>query len=164
VGAVNILQGLRIEREVMEVRGKLMMVVVFLLLASVLSPVTAKSIGPTKAQRNPNIILQDGETVLLTPGGVQHEWYDTAGWMDFIHILNASKVDWGDRVPSLSLAELRTIMTYPEVALEFENKWGYVSQSVLFDLLKLFYPEDMAWAIASMWPEGMYLMFVNVGK
>jgi hypothetical protein len=149
----------------MEVRGGLIVVAVFLLLAFVLAPVAARPIGPTKAQRNPNIIMQDGETVLLTPGGVQHEWYDTeAGVMDYLHILNASKVDWGDRVPTLSFAELLTLMTNPEVALEFENKWGYVSQSVLFDLLKLFYPEDMAWAIASMWPDGMCLRYVNVGK
>jgi len=148
------------------VRGKLMIVAaVVLLLASVLSPVAAKSIGPTKAQRNPNIIMQDGETVLLTPGGVQHEWYDTeVGVMDYLHVLNASKVDWGDRVPSLSLADLLTLMSDPEAALESENKWGYVSQSVLFDLLKLFYPEDVAGSIAAMWPDGMYIMFVNVGK
>lgn len=146
-------------------RGGLIVVAVFLLLSFVLAPVAARPIGPTKAQRNPNIIMQDGETVLLTPGGVQHEFYDTeAGVIDYLHILNASKVDWSNRVPSLSLAELQSMMTDPEVALEHENEWGYVSQSVLFDLLSLFYGEDVAGAIASMWPAGMYMRFANVGK
>jgi hypothetical protein len=109
--------------------------------------------------------MQDGQTVLLTPGGVQHEWYDTdAGVMDHLQILNASKVDWSSRVPSLSFAELLTLMTNPEAALQFENKWGYVSQSVLFDLLKLEYPADIAWSIASMWPDGMHVRYVNVGQ
>jgi len=140
-----------------------MMMTVFLLFAFMLAPVAAKPIGPVKSEKNPNIVMHDGETVLLTLGGVQHEWYDTeAGWMDFINILNASKVDW-PWVPSLSVAQVLTLMTDPVAASEFENKWIHMSQAVLFDLLKLFYPEDVAWAIASMWPAGMYLMYVNVG-
>jgi hypothetical protein len=56
-------------------------------------------------------------------------------------------------------------MMDPVAALEFENKWGYISQEMLLGLLLVMgLPEDEAEAMAAMWPDGMYFRYVNVGK
>jgi len=147
------------------VRSKLMAVSVFLLLALLAVPVTAKSIGPGKAEKNPNIIVHDGETVLLTPGGVQNEWRDTeASVFDFFHILNASKTKL-PRVTTFSLTQIAALLMDPVAALKFENKWGYMSQETLLGVLLLMgTPQAQAEAIAAMWPDGMYFRYHNVGK
>jgi hypothetical protein len=81
-----------------EVRGRSAAVSVFLLLALTAVPVLAKPIGPGNAEKNPNIIMHDGETVLLTPGGVQNEWYDTdVSLFDFFHILSVRRLNFQGR-------------------------------------------------------------------
>lgn len=153
------------EEEVMEVRGGLIVVAIFLLLSFVLVPVAARPIGPTKTQKNPNIIMHDGETVLLTPGGVQNEWRDTeTSVFDFFHILNASKME-RPRVRTFNLTEIIALMMDSVAALKFENKWGYISQETLLGLLLFMGTQQPeAEAIATMWSDGMYFRFVNVGK
>jgi len=147
------------------VKSKLTAVSLFLLLALMAVPVMAKPIGPTKAVKNPNIIVHDGETVLLTPGGVQNEWRDTGdGVFDFFHILNASKTEL-PRATTFTLDEMVALMKDPVAALEFENKWGYISQETLLALLILMgVPKAQAEAMAAMWPDGMYFRYHNVGK
>ena len=146
----------------MEVKSKLMAVAVLLLLALLAVPVMARPIGPGKAEKNPNILRHDGETVLLTHGGVQNEWRDTeAGVLDFMHILNASTVEL-PRVTTFTLTEIVALLMDPAAALEFENKWGYMSQETLLAVLILM-GETEAEAIAAMWPDGMYFRYVNVG-
>ena len=86
-------------------------------LALLVVPVMARPIGPGNATDNPNIIMHDGETVLLTPGGVQNEWRDTeAGVFDFFHILNASKTKL-PRVKTFNLAEIVALLMDPVKAL-----------------------------------------------
>jgi len=147
------------------VKSKLLAVSVLLLLALLAVPVLAKPIGPVNAEKNPNIIMHDGEAVLLTPSGVQNEWSDTeASVFDFFHILSASKTEL-PRVRTFSLGEIVALMMDTVAALEFENKWGYISQETLLALLILMeVPEDEAEAMAAMWPAGMYFRYVNVGK
>ena len=138
---------------------------VLLVLSLLAGPAMARPIGPGNATNNPNIIMHNGETVLLTPGGVQNEWRDTeAGVFDFFHILNASKTEL-QRVTTFDLAEIVALLMDPVKALEFENKWGYMSQETLLGVLLLMgTPQAQAKAIAAMWPEGMYFRFHNVGK
>jgi len=147
------------------VKSKLGVLAVFLLSALMFVPVAAKPIGPMKAVNNPNIIMHDGETVLLTPGGVQNEWRDTeASVFDFFHILNASKTELPG-VKTFTFEQLVALLMDPAAALEFENKWGYMSQETLLALLILMeVPEEQAEAIAAMWPDGMYFRYHNVGK
>jgi len=147
------------------VKSKLIAVSILLLSALLAVPVMARPIGPGNAEKNPNILMHDGETVLLTPGGVQNEWRDTeAGVFDFFHILNASKTEL-PRVTTFNLTQIGALMTNSTAALEFENKWGYISQETLLGLLLLMgSPQAQAEAIAAMWPYGMYFRYHNVGK
>ncbi len=146
-------------------KSKLMAVSVLLLLALLAVPVMARPIGPGKAEKNPNILMHDGETVLLTPGGVQNEWRDTeAGVFDFFHILNASKTTHL-KATTFNLTQIAALLTNSTAALAFENKWGYMSQETLLGVLLLMgVPQAQAQAIAAMWPDGMYFRYHNVGK
>jgi len=147
------------------VKSKLIAVSVLLLLALLAVPVMARSIGPSKAEKNPHILVHDGETVLLTPGGVQNEWRDTdASVFDFFHILNASKTKL-PRVTTFNLTQIAGLLMDPVASLKFENKWGYMSQETLLGVLLFMQtPREEAEAIAAMWPDGMYFRYHNVGK
>jgi len=108
---------------------------------------------------------------LLLPSGVAHEWVaDTEiSVMDIEHILNASEFKIRNAMP-ITIEDLMEIMTDPEAALQAENKWGYMSYQVMEDffewLISIGYPvtPEEVELILSMYPEGMYIMFVNVGK
>ena len=146
----------------------LMFTLIPLVLSVMVSP--ARAIGPQKAEKNPNITPTPDRVILRLPGGVQNEWMtDTEiGVMDFIHILNASKGEGKAKIRAapLTFDDLFDMFTNPEAALEVENKWGYIPHDVFVQLLTglmgLSPDEAEAWAAA--WPEGMYVMFVNVGK
>jgi len=149
------------------VRGKVMVPFAVLLVSVMLGPVMAKSIGPQKAVNNPHIMIVPGEGVeLLLPNGAVLEWMaDTeVSAVDFMHILDASKA----HIPNamvLSVDDLMVLMTDPVAALMLENKWGFVSYEVMVELFMLEgFSEEEAAAAASMWPEGVYARFVNVGK
>jgi hypothetical protein len=149
------------------VKEKLMVPFAVLLVSVLCVPVMAKSIGPQKAENNPHIMVMPGEGVeLMLPSGGVHEWLaDTAvSAVDFMHILDASKA----HIPNamvLSIDDLMVLLTDPEAALLLENKWGFVSFQVMVELFMLEgYSQEEAEAAASMWPEGVYARFVNVGK
>jgi len=129
-------------------------------------PAMAKPIGPQKAEKNPNIMITPEGVELLLPSGGFNEWTaDTDLWfMDFMHGLDASKAKIPNALP-LTIDDIIELMTVPEAALEAENKWGYVSYEVLVELFIMegLDPVD-AEAMAAMWPEGIYVRFVNVGK
>lgn len=146
-------------------KSKLMVLTVFLLLALMSAPATAKLIGPRNAEKNPHMTISPDGVVLLTPGGVQNEWADTdSGVFDFFHILSASKTELPGAT-TFTIDEIIALMMNPEAALEFENKWGYISQETLLALLILMgIPTDEAETMAAMWPDGMYFRYVNVGK
>jgi len=145
---------------------KVLMTVVALLVLCVVAPVMARPIGPQKAVKNPHIsITPDGVELLLPNGGI-HEWMANTklSAIDFVHMLNASKVKIPNAMP-LNISDLIGLMTNPEAALEAENKWGYISHDVLVQLFILEgFSEGEAKEMASMWPEGLYARFVNVGK
>jgi len=142
----------------------LMFTLIPLVFSVMMTPAIA--IGPQKAEKNPHIMITPEGVELLLPSGVLNEWMaDTEIWyMDFIHMLDASKAKIRNAVP-LTIEDLIELMTNPEAALEAENKWGYISYDVLLELLILEgLPPEEAEEIAAMWPEGIYAKFVNVGK
>jgi len=151
-------------------RKFLMLTLMPLVLSVIVSSTMA--IGPQRAENNPHITaMPEGGVELVTPSGVIHEWVaDTeTSVIDYEHVLDASKAKIPNAKP-LTLAELQEMMSDPEIALQHENKWGYMSNTVLKDffewLMSMGYPitpEEIA-LILSMYPEGVYVMFVNVGK
>ena len=148
-------------------KGKLITIPLLLLSTLMMTPVMAKSIGPQKAVGNPHItVTPDVGVDFLLPSLGMHSWmvHTELGSADFMNVLDASKAHIRNAM-TLTLLDLTAIMTDPEVALEAESMWGYISYDVLVELLILegFSPEEAA-AMASMWPEGVYIRFVNVGK
>lgn len=148
-------------------KSELMVISVLLFLALMVSPAMAKSIGPQKAVDNPHfIITRQGTVEHLLPSGGANEWTANTelGAVDFVHLLDASKAKIPNAMP-LTIPDLIGLMTNPEAALEFENKWGYISHADLVQLyIILGLSEEAAIEIASRWPEGAYVRFVNVGK
>ena len=147
-------------------KGKLTAAFVLLLVGSMLVPVMAKSIGPQNAVNNPHAMFApEGVELMLPSGGIQEWMADTeVGAVDFMHVLDASKAHIPNAMP-LNVSELMGLMTYPEVALKYENKWGFISSDVLVELFMLEgLTREQAEQMASMWPDGVYARFVNVGK
>jgi len=146
----------------------LMFALIPLVLSVMGTPAMAKSIGPQRAAgKNPHIMItpEGVELVNLTSGVVNSWTNDTEiGVFDFMHILDASKAKIRNAF-NLTIEDLMQLMTNKTAALEAENKWGYISYDVLVEMFILEgYSEAEAIAMASMWPEGIYAMFVNVGK
>ena len=133
-------------------------ILMFTLLPLVLSVIVAPvmAIGPQKAEKNPHIIVVPHGVQLPLPSGVFNEWMaDREGPMDRVHILNASKFK----------IRKAFVLADPADLFGLENKWVYISQGVFVQLLMMFsYTEPEAIAIAAMYPNGIYFMFVNVGK
>lgn len=132
----------------------LMFTLIPLVLSVMVAPVMG--IGPQKAEKNPNAMFPPHGVQLPLPSGVFNEWMaDRESPIDRVHILNASKFKIRNAFP----------LTDPATLLLLENKWVYISQTVFVDLLMSFgYPRIEAEAIAAMYPDGIYFMFVNVGK
>ena len=147
-------------------RRLLMFTLIPLVLSVMVAP--AMAIGPQKAEKNPNIEITPEGAELLLPSGGFHSWTaDTELWyIDFEHGIDASKAKGLiHKAMPLTIADLMELMTNPEAALEAENMWGYVSYDVLVELFILEgLSEEDAIAMASMWPEGIYVRYVNMGK
>ena len=130
-------------------------------------PAMAKPIGPQKATENPHfIITRPGTVEHLLPSDVANEWTSNteSSAIDFVHILDASKAKIPDAIP-LTIPDIIGLMTNPEAALQSENTWAYFSHDVFVQLyILLGLSEEDAIAIASRWPEGAYVRYVNVGK
>jgi hypothetical protein len=149
-----------------------------LVLLVMVVPAVAKPIGPQKAAKNPNIMITAEGVELMLPSGGFNEWVmDTEVWyVDFMHGLDASKAKGlAHRASPLAIADIMELMTNETAALEAENMWGYVSYDVMVELFifelmaedpTLTYEEaaEIAAQMAAMWPEGIYVRFVNVGK
>lgn len=148
-------------------KSELMAISVLLFLALTVPSAMAKSIGPQKAVDSPHfIITRQGTVEHLLPSGGAIEWTANTelGAVDFVHLLDASKAKIPNTMP-LTIPDLIGLMTNPEAALEFENKWGHISHADLVQLyIILGLSEEAAIEIASRWPEGAYVMFVNMGK
>ncbi len=103
----------------------------------IVTPGTA--IGPQKAEKNPHIIITPetpgvtgGAAELILPSGGDHSWMADTSEMaiDIMNILDASKA----KIPNaytLDVMVLMAMLMDPTVALEYENKWGYMSYAVL---------------------------------
>jgi len=147
---------------------KLLMFTLVPLVLSVMV-VPAMAIGPQKAEKNPhNMITPEGAELLLPSGGF-HSWMaDTEAWyIDYEHGIDASKAKGlARRATAITLADILEVMTDPEAALAAENTWFYISYEVLVEMMMTLggLTQEEAEAMAAMWPEGVYVRFVNVGR
>jgi len=153
----------------------LMFTLMPLVLLMTVTSAMAKPIGPQKAVgKNPHIMPTAEGVELLPPSGGMHSWTnDTEFWyMDLVHGLDASKAKIPNAFP-LTMEDLTELMTNETAALETENKWGYMSNELLVEMITMELimegvpPEEaaeIAEEMAAMWPEGMYVRYVNVGK
>jgi len=142
-----------------------------LVLLMTVTSAMAKPIGPQKSN-NPHIMITpEGVEVLLPSGGV-HSWMaDTELTpIDFMLCLDASKAKGlTNKATTIEVEDLEEwmtlIMTDPETALEdLKNKLFYLPYDTLVLMFTLEgLSEEEAEAMASMWPDGMYCRFVNVG-
>jgi len=139
---------------------------ILLFLALTIAPAMAKPIGPQKAINNPHfIITRPGTVEHLLPSGGANEWTSNteSSAIDIVHIIDASKAKIPNAIP-LNLTDIVGLMTNPEAALQSENTWAYFSHDTFVQLyLALGLSEEQATTIASRWPEGAYVRFVNVG-
>ncbi len=145
----------------------------FVLLAMCMTATSAmaKPIGPQKTVgKNPHIHESTPEGVeALLPSGGFHSWTaETEFWyMDFEHGLDASKAKGLiHKATTIEFADIIEVMSDPEAAVEAQNKWFYMPYEVLVEMmvdLGGLAPEE-AEAMAAMWPAGVYVRFVNVGK
>ena len=148
-------------------KSRLLTISVVLLLALAVTPVMAKPIGPRKSN-NPHIEIDEttGEVGHFLPNGGIHSWMADTELMaiDFMRVLNASKArGLTHKATTISVdilvSWMETVMN-PETALAYENEWFYMPKDTL-ELMFTLEGEDPA--MASMWPEGIYVRFVNIG-
>jgi len=165
-------------------KTKLTAISVLLLSVLMVAPVMAKSIGPQNAgDKNPNMVIMppdpgppatSGGVDAYLPSGVMRSWMANTEEMpiDIMHILDPSKVAEGlinkaEEITSTGIVDwMMMLMLDPETALEtLENKWFYMPYETLVALFIMegYTPEE-AEATAAMWPDGLYLRFVNVGR
>jgi len=136
-----------------------------LVLPLMATPVMA--IGPQNAENNPHRTeLAPGAVEFLLPSGVTHGW---GGIMDHRHIKDASKFKIR-KAPTLNVDDLINMNSGD---LTYENKWCMMPLQAILDAIDLMVlwgaiePAEgdvMKAAFEAMFPEGYYLMFVNVGE
>lgn len=168
-------------KEVRKVKKVLIPVLAFLVLLMI-TPVMAKRIGPQKAgEKNPNMVIvppdpgppaTSGGVDAYLPSGVIRTWMANTEEMpiDIMHILDPPKakglINKAEEITPTGIVDwMMMLFMEPETALEaLENKWFYLPYETLVALFIFegYTPEDAA-AEASMWPDGIYLRFVNVG-
>ena len=155
------------QREGDKTKNKFTAISALLFLALTIAPAMAKPIGPQKATENPHfIVTRPGTVEHILPSDVANEWTSNteSSAIDIVHIIDASKAKIPDAIP-LTIPGIIGLMTNPEAALQSENTWAYFSHDVFVQLYTLLgLSEEDAIAIASRWPEGAYVRFVNVGK
>jgi hypothetical protein len=160
----------------------LMLTLVSLVLPLMLTSAVAKSVGPQKAgEKNPNMEIMPpdigppptagGVEAFLPSGGIR-SWSANTSEMpiDIIHGLDASRAKGlmkkAEVITPSGLEEwMMMLILDPETALEnLKNKWFYFSYDTLVAMFMMegYNSEDAA-AMASMWPDGMYVRFVNLG-
>jgi hypothetical protein len=148
-------------------KNKLTPIIAVLFLILTIAPAMAKPIGPQKATNTPHfIVTRPGTVEHFLPSGTANEWTsDTeSNAIDIVHVVDASKAKIPDAIP-LTLADIIGLITNPEAALESENTWAYFSHDVFVQLyIALGFSQEEAIAIASRWPEGAYVRYVNVGN
>ena len=148
-------------------KSKLTAIFALLFLVLTIGSAMAKPIGPQKATENPHyIITRPGTVEHMLPSDVAIEWTNNTetGAIDIVHIIDASKAKIPNATP-LTLPDIIALMTNPEAALQSENTWAYFSHDTFVQLyMALGLPEEQATEIASRWPEGAYVRFINIGQ
>ncbi|MDH5440905.1 MAG: hypothetical protein OEZ48_12710 [Candidatus Bathyarchaeota archaeon] len=149
----------------------LMLTMIPLVLSVMVTPVMA--IGPQNAEKNPRRSEPaPGEVEILLPSGVGSGWVvnPELGVMDCWHFKDASKFKIRN-APTLGLDDLINLFGLGD--LTYENKWCILGLGVLSDFIDLLVfmgeiseaeGEVMKAEFEEAFPEGMYFMFVNVGK
>ena len=142
-----------------------MFTMISLVLPLMATPVMA--IGPQNAENNPHRTeLAPGAVEFLLPSGVTHGW---GGIMDHRHIKDASKF----KIPKAPTLNVDDLINMNSGDLTYENKWCMLPLQAILDAIDLMVlwgaiPEDvgelMKAEFAATFPEGYYLMFVNVGE
>ena len=160
-----IISGMR--KEVNQTKNKLTIISALLFLTLIIGSAMAKPIGPQKATNNPHyIVTRPGTVEHMLPSDVANEWTNNTevSAIDFVHIIDASKAKIPNATP-LTLPDIVALMTNPEAAMESENTWAYFSHDTFVQLyMALGLPEEQATEIASRWPEGAYVRYINIGN
>lgn len=139
----------------------LMFSMISLVLSLMATPVMA--IGPQNAENNPHRTeIAPGAVEFLLPSGVTQGW---GGIMDHRNIKDASKFKIR-KAPTLNVDDL---MNMNSGNLTYENQWCMLPLQVIHDAIDLTVSDPvvaqlMKDAFEAMFPEGYYLMFVNVGE
>ena len=148
-------------------KNKLTAIFALLFLVLTIGSAMAKPIGPQKATNNPHyIVTRPGTVEHMLPSDVALEWTNNTetGAIDIVHIIDATKAKIPNATP-LTLPDIIALMTNPEAALESENTWAYFSHETLLQLyMALGLSEEQATEIASRWPEGAYVRYINIGN
>jgi len=152
-------------------RKLLMATLILLVLSATVTPVMA--IGPQNAEKNPNRTEPaPGEVEFLLPSGAGNGWVvnPELGVMDCWHFKDASKFKIRN-APALDFDGLLDLFLFGD--LTYENRWCFIELGVLTALIDFMVdmgaitPEEgelMKAEFEETFPEGMYFMFVNVGK
>jgi hypothetical protein len=129
------------------------------------TPVMA--IGPQNAENNPHRSeLAPGEIEFLLPSGVGHGW---GGIMDHRHFKDASKF----KIRNAPALDVWDLLNMNSGDLTYENTWCLLPLQAIHDAIDLMVEwgaipeevgEQMKDAFEALFPQGYYLMFVNVGE
>jgi hypothetical protein len=151
----------------------LMVALLPLVLLVMVAPVVAKPLGPRDRAVEQNRHLQipaEGEVELYAPGGVGHIWAETEiGVMDSCNWKNASKYKIRNAI-SLTVDDFMNLYAGD---LTYENKWTFIELQVILDFIDIMLEmgaiteaeaQEAIDMFEALFPEGMYLLFVNVGK
>lgn len=161
-------------------KAVLVIAVALMAVAMLATPVMA--IGPWEAvDSNPNLGVLRGVLTLPHEDGPTIRWHDDSSVVgdniykgrDITMYRPATKADVDGEIKNAAIAlmEWDGPPTYPAtniftgrlgtdnaLALEYENKWIYMSNAYV---LKFFGPEGPAFA--ALWPYGVYYKYVNIG-
>lgn len=132
----------------------LMFTLIPLVLLVIVTP--GMAIGPQKAEKNPHIEIfppdpgpppTSGAADLILPSGADHSWMADTSEMgiDIMHILDASKA----KIPNAYTIDITLLMAWlmnPELPLEYENKWGYMSFATLLAMSIFEDPTEIVYA------------------
>ena len=153
-------------------KKSLVFTIALLVLSAMVTPVMA--IGPQKAVgKNPRITITPTGVAFVLPSGVELEWVADTGisTMDFVIAKNALTF----KIRKATTLDLISLINTFMGDLTYENKWCYVELPVVLEFIDWMAPfmvpvptpaelQAMKDLVAVTYPDGMYLMFVNVGK
>jgi hypothetical protein len=155
--------------------GKVVVSIVVLMAVTMFAtPVMA--IGPWQAEEVGNnqqlhAVEESWKVVVLDAPNVDNQWNDYGVESDNVwrsadreQYLSASNAKINNAVLG-SFGLFMSMATDPEVALEYENKWIFLTYyGFMGFLLAAGFSEFEAEQIASQYPDGVYYRYINVGQ